>query len=430
MKTRRAEVNLTYNGAAVTSRMLGQKTSFTYTDPASGEADSLEIALQDRDRQWTVAWMPLTGDTLTAEIALFDWTREGDARVLPCGFFILDAFDFAGWPITGRIAGVSVPADSGFRETERTKTWEKVTVQEIGQEVAKRAGITLFWDVPGPPLVLSVIEQSGQTDCAFFMSLCETYGYSMKVYAQKIVVFDRELYKKKAPVLLIREEEIESWSWSKALTGTYTGGEFAYTDPKTEQEVKAVVGTGSRLLKQSGKADSPADAERQIRAAVDTANHGATTLSLTIMGNAQLLASQCVTVAGLGRLSGKYYIDQITHNIGSGYTMDLELSLVESMTKEVMQDATARLGAVGVMDTPAYWLAHYLDVAYLDGLILNMATRIKTNAGGDSITTVAEALEVLTRTGVINSPDYWLGKYKSVVYLDLLLIKAANALTA
>ena len=56
---------------------------------------------------------------------------------------------------------------------------------------------------------------------------------------------------------------------------------------------------------------------------------------------------------------------------------------------------------------------------------------IKTNLGGTSITTVEEALDVLTRTGVINSPDYWAqaaapGKVK---YLDILLTKAAEKIT-
>lgn len=141
MRTRSAAVDLTWNGAAVKSKMLGQTTEITYTDPASGEADSLDIAIHDRDRQWTVAWLPLAGDTLEAIIKLSDWEREGNSRALPCGFFILDNFEFAGWPITGTISAVSVPADGAFRETERTKTWEKVTVQEIGKEIARRRAL-------------------------------------------------------------------------------------------------------------------------------------------------------------------------------------------------------------------------------------------------------------------------------------------------
>lgn len=429
MRTRRADVDLTWNGAAVTSKMAGVKTEVTYTDPASGEADSIDISVQDRDRKWTTAWLPAKGDTLTAAIKLYDWEHEGDSRSLSCGFFILDNFTFSGWPMTGTISGVSVPADSGFMATERTKTWENVTLGEIGKDIVWRAGITLTWDVDGDPVTLASVEQSGKTDCDFFSELCDTYGLSMKVYNRKIVVYDREVYKKKAPVLTISADDIQSWSWSTTLAGTYTGGEYTYTDPLTEQDIKVTIGEGTRILKQSGKADSEADAERKLTAAVNKANHGATKLSATIMGNAALVASQCVTVVGLGNLSGKYYIDSITHHVGSGYTMDLDMSLVESMTDEVIADAIARLEAVGVMFSPDYWTAHYSDVANLSGLILNMSTRIKVNMGGSSITTVDAALSVLTSAGVTNSPDYWAGKYTSLTWLDKLLINAANALT-
>lgn len=430
MRTRRTEVEVIYNGVAVTTKLEQYKTEITYTDPACGEADSLDIAMHDRDRQWVTAWVPVMGDTMTASIKAKDWYGPGDTRILPCGFFILDNYEYSGWPLAATISGVSIPADGSFRATERTKTWEKVTIPEIGKEIADRVGVTLNWDVEGEPFTIKSVEQSEQTDCDFFMSLCDTYGLSMKVYAQKIVVYDREAYKKKEPVAKITEEEITSWSYSKSMAGSYTGGEYTYTDPITEEEIKVTVGTGKRILKQSGKADSKADAERKIRAAVDKANHGAVKLLVTIVGRADLVASQCVTVVGLGKLSGKYFIDQITHHItGSGYTMDLELSLVNSMTREVIKDATERLAAVGVMASPDYWAAHYKDLAYLDGLILNMATRIKVNWGGSSITTVDAAVKVLAGAGVLNSPNYWAVSYTAVAWLDRLLINAANALT-
>lgn len=50
MNTRRAYVDLIYNGTAATAEISGFVTDISYTDPASGEADSLDITLQDRDR--------------------------------------------------------------------------------------------------------------------------------------------------------------------------------------------------------------------------------------------------------------------------------------------------------------------------------------------------------------------------------------------
>lgn len=329
MNTRRANVEVKYNGTNVSAKMAPYDTEFTYTDPASGEADSVDISIHDRNRRWTGAWLPADGDTITATIKTQNWNAKG-AGSLPCGHFILDDFDFSGWPISGNLSGVSVPADSGFRETQRTKNWENVTVEEIGKEIAARAGISLLWDVEGEAFTIKNVEQSEQTDCDFYMELCNAYGLAMKVYAQKIVVYDREAYKKKPVVDTLHPEDLVSWGWKKSLAGTYTGGEFTYTDPITEEEILVSVGEGPRILKQSGKADDKADAERKIRAAVNKANHGATKLSATIMGDTALSASQCVEVEGLGRLSGKFFIDNATHRINGsgGYTTDLEMSLV------------------------------------------------------------------------------------------------------
>ena len=427
MKPRQAEVDLRYNGAAVKTVMDEYITSITYTDPASAAADSLDISIHDRARQWITAWMPISGDTLAARISL---SGDNEGASLDCGFFVLDKFEFSGWPVTGTISAVSTPADGGFMATVRTQNWEGVTIKEIGTEIAARAGLKLVWDVSGADFKIKSVEQSEQTDSDFFASICETYGFEVKVYRQKIVVYDRETYKKKAPVYTIGAESLISWSWSKDMAGTYTGGEYTYTDVSTEEDIAVSIGNGKRILKQSGKADSRADAERKIRAAMNKANHGSTKLSASIIGNAQIVSAQCVTVVGIGKLSGKYYVDSITHNISSsGYTMDLELSLIESMSDEVVKDAIGRLYAVRVITDMTYWAARYKQVKNLDGLLLNMATVIKVNLGGSSISSVSSALDVLTQHGVINSPTYWAAKYTLIPALGQLIINAANALT-
>ena len=85
----------------------------------------------------------------------------------------------------------------------------------------------------GDPFTIKSVEQSEQTDCEFYMNLCNTYGLAMKVYAQKIVVYDREAYKKKGAAAVLSPSNMKSWSWQQDQAGTYTGGEFTYTSPAT-----------------------------------------------------------------------------------------------------------------------------------------------------------------------------------------------------
>ena len=108
--------------------------------------------------------------------------------------------------------------------------------------------MSLSYDVEGGPIQIKTIEQSERTDCDFYMELCSTYGLAMKVYSKKIVVFDREAYKAKGPAATITPDMIQSWNWDRKLAGTYTGGEYTYTDPGTEEEIKVNVGEGPRIL--------------------------------------------------------------------------------------------------------------------------------------------------------------------------------------
>ncbi|WP_087064429.1 phage late control D family protein [Intestinibacillus massiliensis] len=427
MNTRLAEAVITYNGKAITTSLDRFFIGMTYTDPASGESDTLSVQLGDKDALWSNAWMPHMGDLLQAEIRVFDWARPDDNRDLACGKFTLDDLRYTGWPQSAEIGGVSAPVNCDFDCRERTKTWNKITIKKIANDIAYSAGLAFVYDAP--EIKLETVEQQEQTNSAFLMGLCEKYGLSMKVFSQKLVIFDRVAYKKKDAVGLIRTEDMSAYDYRATMTGGYTRGEITYTDPKTEKEVAFSVGAGRRVLKTSAKAESRADAELLLNAALEKANHGLTTLKVSTMGNPSLVASQTVNVVGIGKLSGKYYIDKVVHGLNSnGYTCEYSLVLVEERGKVAVQDAIQRLTAVGVINTPDYWVAHYGDVQYLDELLLNLSARIQERREGGGITEVQAALLVLVDAGVINSPDYWQQNIKAIAYLDNLVIQAANAI--
>ena len=140
MKARQSSVSITYDGKAASVLNLN-KTAFTYTDPASGEADSLDITFFERSAPAVSGGKVEVNKPLSATIALTNWAAQGDNRTLDCGDFLVDSVSYSGWPWTGTVKAVSVPANTGFRQTKRTKVWEKATVQKIGQEIASNAGI-------------------------------------------------------------------------------------------------------------------------------------------------------------------------------------------------------------------------------------------------------------------------------------------------
>ena len=72
-------------------------------------------------------------------------------------------------------------------------------------------------------------------------------------------------------------------------------------------------------------------------AALNSANKGTTTLNLTLKGKWYIFATACVLIVGLGKLSGKYYVDKAIHTLGgdSGYKTALKLRKVEKRITDV-----------------------------------------------------------------------------------------------
>lgn len=326
MLTRRAAPSLTYNGADISKSIEQYLESFDYTDPASGESDSLSVTVGNWDGVWIKGWFPDKGATLAAKIHALSWERSGTNLVLDCGSFSLDDISFSGLPDIMTMGAVSAPANDAFKSTERTKTWEDVTIQQIANDIAGRYKLAIVYDAD--TIKIAAVEQSNTADSSFLGTICKDYGLSLKIYSNKLVIFDREKYKAKPAVKTIDKGDMLNYNFNTTLAGTYTGGELTYTN-KDGKEITYKTGAGPRVLKANFSVNTPTEAKLKLEAAVKEANHSETTLSFSMIGQPSLVAGQTVNITGLGKANGKYYIDKITHTLGDAYTSALECSKVQ-----------------------------------------------------------------------------------------------------
>lgn len=366
MDPRQATASVTYNGKRIDTKLAEYLQSFSYTDVASGESDSLSLNINDRDRKWIKSWFPSKGDTMDATIIMKNWSKAGNTQKINCGSFAIDDFSFSGTPIKLKLEALALPTDSSFKETERTKTYENTTLENIGNEVAGRAGIALYYEAPNIPI--EKVEQSEKDDCSFYNELVKLYGFAMKIYKNKIVVFSEAAYESKRSVATLTEQNIEpSWSWNTKLCKTYTGAHYEYTNNDKNQTITVDVGSGNRILKVTDAASNTSEAERITLAKINEANKSDTTMSVTLtLANRSIIATSCVTVSGFGKVDGKYYVEKVTWDIGSGCKQKLELRKVtdrftdaRSSTKAVANEsktetstATATTSATDTVQTP------------------------------------------------------------------------------
>lgn len=192
------------------------------------------------------------------------------------------------------------------------------------------------------------MEQDRQTDCKFLYAVCEKYGLAMKVFAEKIVIFDEVAYETAPPVAELKYEDFAAgYQYKSTLEGTYTGAKIAYSDPGTGEDHIVTVGGGDRIKEINEEADSAADAQRKAVAALNNANKKDITFSGTVKARRELLASRCIRISGFGVPDGIYYLDKVVTKISGngasrqsieahkvGYRMDNAVVLIDEIPEE------------------------------------------------------------------------------------------------
>lgn len=324
---RRIEASVLYSGKDITEQIRDDLKSLTYEDVASGTSDSISLELKDPENKWLGPWMPEKGAGINVSLSFKNWLDDKDG-IFHCGDFQIDEITSKGRPSTVTIGGAAIPQDNGFNSEERSKTWESGTIRLIGNDIAQRAGLELYYEAD--EISIAAVEQNEQTDCSFLYKVCQDYGLGMKVYSRKIVIFDEEKYESRNAPYSIKENDIKgviSWKIKTSVAGTYTGAKFSFSDPNDDKEYQVNIGDGNRILNINVTADNIRDAELKGIAKLNNENKKATIMTITIMANPYIVATQTVEIIGFGKFSGKYYIDKVSLKATAGGATQQTLTL-------------------------------------------------------------------------------------------------------
>lgn len=345
------EVAVSFDGVDISEPINKGLLTMNYTDNEEDEADDLQIKIQDRDKTWLGQWL---NDTMAqAAYGIKQGTKgltisagvkqnhpDGKIRSADFGFFELDQLKAQGPPSVILIKGTSLPYSNGVRTEERDKSWENYTLQNIGAEIAQKAGLGFLYDCPNNPSYPRV-EQCKQTDIAFLMQLCHDHGYSLKISAMKLIIFDQKRY-----------ESLESVATVRWMDGTYTKYDLDTQDGDTHYDQCTVryydAATGTKYEATANAEDYDAEAKehtictvtsRKVGSVQEAAELAAKILrlhnkyekrvSFTLVGNPMIGAGMCMTVEGFGLWDEKYIIKQARHDISqSGYTTKVTLRTI------------------------------------------------------------------------------------------------------
>jgi len=331
MKTRRARLQVMYESKDISEDLQPYLLGWTYTDNLSGQADDLQLNLEDKDHLWSGSWMPDEGASMTAKIIRENWAQEGKSDSLPLGSFEIDEIEINFPPSTVAIKSISVPESSSLRGQKKNKAWEKTKLSLLAREKANGSGLKLFYESADDP-DYDRIEQTEETDLIFLMRLCNDAGLCLKVTGTQLVIFDEEKYEAQAPITTLTkgDRNIKSFRARTTTGGTYRSCHVAYTSPKGKKKISYTYTppkapkTG-RTLYIYQRVSSVGEAQRLAKKKLREANKNAVSVSMTLMGDVQFVAGVTVSLSGFGKFEGKYIITQATHSQQNGYETAIEL---------------------------------------------------------------------------------------------------------
>lgn len=318
---------LDYKGIDISSEIAPHLISCTYTDKVHGEADEIEVELQDKDGLWRGPWCPEHGDAVSLAIGY----RSG--QLVPCGAFEIDepGAEMGRGGDTFRFRGLSAPVSKSLR-TRKTKGYEKQSLKAIAEKVAGEHGLSV---VGTPPAVeFERQTQRRERDLEFLSRLADSYGAYFSVRGKRLIFADRDELHRRDPVFTFRagSDDYITASLKKPAHKTFSKAKISYYDGNHKKTIKAEVEddkvkTGD-TLKIDERVENEAQANKRAKSELQKANLKKLGATLVIPGNPLVVAGQIVALdAGFGKWAGRYIVKTSRHHIvRGGYTTNAELN--------------------------------------------------------------------------------------------------------
>lgn len=331
-KARRAWLVISLAGADITKDIAPFLTSFSYEDNRSGEADSISVALEDRDGRFRGDWFPQKNSVVEATIRVSDWKKQGDSAILKCGIFELDEIEASQGTLT--MKGVSAPVTSGGRREKITRTWEKAYLKTVAQDVAKKAGLELNYTAAENPY-FGRIDQKQESSLEFLSRIVHKAGLAIKIVNGKVAIYNEvDAEKEESAFTIVRTGGyVTDWNFRTQSVDTYKSCEVSYFDPKTKATFHGTAEatgnddpSGQVLRISNERVESDAEAIKLAEKKLRDSNKREVTGHLDCVGNTLMLDGMVIAVSGFGTFDGKYRIAKSTHSIdSSGYTTAVDL---------------------------------------------------------------------------------------------------------
>ena len=330
MEVRRTESEIIIAGKNVTEYISKYLKSISFNDVMEGESDTAQITLHDSDRLFIGDWFPTRGDT--ANITLIKKNWNSPVETLNLKDFEIDEItnSISSSGSTANIKLNSIANKSELRSMDKSRAWENVKLSKIAKDIADEAGVELFYDTNIDPEIKRA-EQKEKSNLGFLYGLCKKNYLALRMSDSQLIIFDAEKYEQQEPCKTIKCDggEVISFNGSATISKIYKSCRVKYQHGKNSEKYDYTYSDDSKesgmTLEVNEKVESQADAERLAKNKLKDKNRDEIKVRMKVLGDFIYNAGLTVQLEGFGFYDGKFMIKKVVHNVGNGYTCDLDL---------------------------------------------------------------------------------------------------------
>ncbi len=329
--TRRIVPEIYINSKNITRNLEQYIKSVTVSDVLDGEACTADIELQDAEKLWRGDWFPQRGDTCKLSFTVQNWQGDEQVESLDFDNFEIDEVSISFPPNVCKIKMTSISGGSNLKSADKSRSWEKVKLSKICNDIAADAGVELYYDAPKDPDI-DRAEQKNESNLSFLHKLCKKQGLILRVSEKKLIISDEEKLESAESVMTFTEGDAKllKFSGRATLSEIYSSAEVEYTHGKKKETISGKFEDktrgGGKTLKIKKKVSSQAEADNLAKKELRDKNKKEIEVRISATGNFSYLAGNVVELdKSFGFFKGNYIIERANWKVGNGFTCDLDL---------------------------------------------------------------------------------------------------------
>ena len=314
------------NQTDITQSIQRRLISIRIADESGIKGDTLDIQLDDEP---PIEW-PRHGAELEVFVGFKKITNDlnNNAGLVRQGLYIVDEIAHSGPPSTFTLRGKASNLKQSLKHP-KTRSWDDMTLGSLVNSIAQEHGMSAKVGETLKDYAVAHVDQTDESDLHLLTRVARDVGVMVKPVAGFLVMVPQGEAKsatgQSLPMITITADQIKQHHVIQNEASQYDAVITYWHDTQTAKREEVQIGEGRVFMSRHTYADETT-ALNAAKAKLHQFKRSSLQLSLTLIGNPNLMAEGKINVTGLREpINGSWVIERVVHQIDDqGFTSRID----------------------------------------------------------------------------------------------------------